>query len=64
MATGDRVIFKLPNQRVDKKDLEDLSVLSQDALSRAIGALIGDTSGVLTNIPYEWDPVEQILSLF
>jgi hypothetical protein len=63
MATGDRVIFKLPNQRVDKKDLEDLSVLSQDALSRAIGSLIGDTSGVLTNIPYEWDPAEQILTL-
>lgn len=63
MATGDRVIFKLANQRVDKKDLEDLSILNQEVLSRTVGALIGDTSGVLTNIPYEWDPVEQILSL-
>lgn len=63
MPTGDRVIFGLPNQRVDKVDLEAMSVLMQEALSRTVGALLGETSGVLTNVPFEYDEVLGLLTI-
>jgi hypothetical protein len=57
MPTGDKVIFPLINQRVDKKDLDDMMVLLQETISRTVASLIGEGAGALTTIPNTWDSV-------
>jgi hypothetical protein len=55
MPTGDKVIFPLINQRVDKKDMDDMMVLLQETISRTVASLIGEGAGALTAIPNTWD---------
>jgi hypothetical protein len=54
MPTGDKVIFPLTNQRVDKQDLLDMSVLVQETISRTIASLLGEGGGALTAVPFTW----------
>ena len=55
MPTGDKVIFPLVNQRVDKKDLTDMSVLIQETVSRTLASLLGEGGGALTAVPFTWN---------
>jgi hypothetical protein len=55
MPTGDKVIFPLTNQRVDKKDLTDMSVLIQETVARTVASLLGDGGGALTAVPFTWN---------
>lgn len=55
MPTGDKVIFPLTNQRVDKKDLTDMSVLIQEAVARTVASLLGEGGGALTTVPFTWN---------
>ena len=63
MPTGDKVIFPLVNQRVDKKDLDDMMVLIQETISRTIGSILGEGSGALTTIPYTWNQGDDTATL-
>lgn len=63
MSTGDTVLFKLVNQRVDKKDLVDMQALPLEAQVRALGALLGVTSGCLTDVPYTFNSITNIVTL-
>jgi hypothetical protein len=62
MSTGDKVIFPLLNQRVDKKDLNDMQVLLQETVGRTLASLLGEGGGALTTIPFTWDDVTDIVT--
>lgn len=63
MSAGDTVQFKLTNQRVDKKDLVDMQDLPLEALQRALGGLLGKTSGAVTKVEGTFDSITQTLTL-
>jgi hypothetical protein len=50
MSTGDRPIYPLPKQRLDKKDLVAVSTTAQNNQARALGALFGGSGGLLTRL--------------
>jgi hypothetical protein len=55
MATGDRPIFPLTNQRLDKADLEAISDLVGENIMRTVGALLGPCGGLLSDVVATYD---------
>jgi hypothetical protein len=62
MPTGDKVIFPLLNQRVDKKDLNDMQTLIQETVGRTLASLLGEGGGALTTIPFTWNQTTDIVT--
>lgn len=50
MPTGDRPIFPLPKQRLDKVDVEAITDLVQETVLRTIGAILGPCEGFLSEV--------------
>lgn len=52
MGTGDRPIFPLPNQRLDKKDLNFVSTFIQETINRSLGSIFSGNGGLLSKLEY------------
>lgn len=52
MGTGDRPIFPLPNQRLDKKDLNLVSTYIQETINRSLGSIFSGNGGLLSKLEY------------
>lgn len=52
MGTGDRPIFPLLNQRLDKKDLNLVSTYIQETISRSLGSIFSGNGGLLSKLEY------------
>lgn len=55
MSTGDRPIFPLANQRLDKVDVEAISDLVGENIMRTVGALLGPCGGLLSDVTTTYD---------
>lgn len=50
MGTGDRPVFPLINQRLDKKDLNLISTSIQDTITRTLGQIFAGSGGLLSTL--------------
>ncbi len=58
--TGDRPQFPLTNERLDKPDLAAIADYLNETLVRMLGALLGPSSGVLSNVTFDYATPGQV----